>query len=60
MAVEQDLKIMILSQKKKKKEAVGRKNELPFSFFFFFKLSVLENLSDDFSALKDGKIVLSF
>lgn len=59
MAVEQDLKIMILSQKKKKKEAVGRKNELPFSFFFL-KLSVLENLSDDFSALKDGKIVLSF
>lgn len=59
MAVEQDLKIMILSQKKKKKEAVGRKNELPF-FFFFSQFSVLENLSHDFSALKDGKIILSF
>lgn len=32
MAVEQDLKIMILSQKGKKMEAVGRKNELPFFF----------------------------
>lgn len=36
MAVEQDLKIMILSQKKKKKGGCGKKEWIASFFFFFF------------------------